>query len=252
MGRIIMWFILLLIYPIFAQELPIVSFSSTGDFSTFLVNPNQSIEIPIFILNVNNLSYIDIILEYNRSIVYPEKILNGDFNITYEILEEDKILFLSNTTNFSGDLLLARIVFKAIGPLGKKSNLILIVNEIRDTNYENMYYQVSEGIIKIGSKSKSGTKLDPSLENLINVENKTKYAKENNLNVTNGKVKVKIITDSEEEIKFVNITELKNLTKNQSIKKIEPYREFHWETYILPIIILFIITILILLYRSLK
>jgi hypothetical protein len=257
MGRIIMkvWLmvILFLIYPVIAQELPAISFSSTGKAATFLILPDNVVEVPVYILSVNNLSYADITLKFDNDVIYPERILAGDFNISYEIIE-DKIVFLLNLNeSFSGDLLLAKVVFKAIGKLGESSYLNLIVNELRNSNNKNMFYKTSSGIVNIGSEENIGKKeVDSAIQGLIEAENKTEFAEKNNLVVEDGKVKVKLTTDNGEEEKFVDINELENLTKNQSIKRIELCREYHWENYIIPILLVLIVIVLILTYKKLR
>ena len=249
MGRIVTWFwiIIFLISPVVAQNIPRISFTNTGETMTLLIHPNEMREIPIYLLKVTNLSYADIILKFDSTILYPERILSGDFNINYDIIEDNKIVLILNLSKgFSGDLLLTKITFRVIGEIGESSYLNLVVNELRNTEDKNMFYTISRGIVHIVRE------IDPTIQDLLKAENKTEFAEENNLIIEDGKIKIKITTDTGEKDIFIDPNELENLTKNQSLKKIELYRKFNWEDYLIPILLVAVIIILILTYKELR
>lgn len=260
---------LFLISPVFALNLTTISFEKdisknlellTADktkvlVTTFSTKKGSTEEVPIWIINANNLSNVSLSILYDKNVIKPEEILPGDFNISYS--SGDKITMeLNLNESYSGDLLLAKTVFRAIGEEGESSPLEIEVYELLNNNSTQIPYTTIDGTFVIERTSTTeekggGDKLDPTLEGLMEAENQSKYAEENDLNLTDGKVKVEITTDEGKEQKTVDIEDLQNLTENQSIQKIEPYREFNWKNYLIPIILIIIILILALIYKEL-
>ncbi|NWJ43685.1 hypothetical protein HX837_05730 [Marine Group I thaumarchaeote] len=97
-----------------------------------MMNIQNTINIPIFIYNVSELESIQLKIEYDKSIVVAEDIienpvgiLDGGYTFTINITEQGVIELSigSNSANvFSGSGMIAQITFKSIGSLGEFSH----------------------------------------------------------------------------------------------------------------------------------
>ncbi len=272
-GKVILLIFLLFFFltPIHSLNVAIISFEKdlsenlevlTADktkvlTTLFSAEKNETKEVPIFISNVVNLSNATIFVKYDKNIIEPETILNGDFNFSYIRIDKftDKIkITLNSNKSFTGDFLLASVIFRAIGDEGETSSLTFEVEKLL-ANSKEVPYKTIDGVFNIKVKEfkeKRSKKIADVLEEFIKAENKSKFAGDYNLEIEDDKVKVEITTDEGKEQKEVNVDELKNLTENQSIIKIEPYRGFNWGDYIIPIVLLFIILGLALIYKGLR
>ena len=90
-----------------------------------MMNPDTTLNIPIFIYNVSELESIQLIIEYDESIILAEEIienpvgiLDGGYTFTTDLIELGIIQLTigSNSANvFSGSGMIVQITFKSIG-----------------------------------------------------------------------------------------------------------------------------------------
>lgn len=251
--------------PTYASDVTILSFEKDPSEDTdvftadktkvfgaaFLAEKNSTKEVPVFITNVINLSNTSLFIEYDKNVIIPEDILNGDFNVSY-VIGDDIEINLDLNESFTGDLLLANILFRAVGNEGESSSLTIEVDSLMDTNSEEIFYVTFEGVFNINIKeeeeemdSEGDDKLGGDLGGLVNAENRSKFAEENNLDVEDNKVRVIIQTNNTTEDKFVDIDDLLDLANNETIKNIKAYKQIPEK--LLVIVIIFVVATVLLL-----
>ena len=267
--------VLLLIFfltPINALDITTISFSQnvskilpilTADktkvlITSFSAEKNETKEVPVYIADVVNLSEASIFVKYDNSVIEPENVSNGDFNISYSISGNIKINLDLNET-FTGDFLLAEIVFRAVGNEGESTPLTVEVDKFLDNNSNELPYITVDGIFYIPIKDveemngEGKYKIDDKLSGLINAENKSRFAEENNLEFKDNKIRVIIETNNTTEDKFVNICDLSNLANNNTIKNIRAHREIlNKELIIIGLVALAAIVIVLIGLKFLK
>ena len=257
--------IIFFLTPIYALNVATISFSKNVDeilpiftadkvkvlTTSFSAEKNEIREVPVYITNAVNLSKAVVLVKYDNSVIRPENISSLDFNISYTIEDCVKIT-LDLNKSFTGDLLLAKIAFRAIGNEGDSTSLIIKVDKFLDNNSNEIPYLIIDGIFNIKIKDKGefrngNSKLGDTLTEFLNAENKSKFASENNLVFKDNKIKVIIETNNTTEIRSVNIDELLNLTKNETIKNIRVYtKTSNKELIIIGFVLVIIITVFIL------
>ncbi|MCK4730062.1 MAG: hypothetical protein KAT28_01980 [Candidatus Aenigmarchaeota archaeon] len=236
------------------EILPCFTADKTKIFVThFSAEKNETKEVPIYITSVSNLSEVVVFIKYNNKVIKPDYISDGNFNISYMVEDEIKINLNLNET-FTGDFLLAKIFFKAIGDGGESTSITIEVDKFLDNNSNEIIYLTLNGMFSINLEYAEETKdseggVDSSLEGLINSDNPAEYAEKNNLEFEDGKVKVVMETNDSKEEKFVSIDELNNLTNNETITRISPYREIPVKEIIIILAIIILLIILILKLR---
>ena len=152
-----------------------------------------------------------------------------------------------------------KIKFRLTGYEKESSALNFEINDIFDENEDEIQYILVNGIVHIegdesqeqenGDEKDSEDKIDSVLEGLINSGNPAEFAEKNNLEFEDGKIKVVIETNNSKEEKFVSVDELNNLTTNDTIIKISPYREIPIKEIIIILVIIILLIILILKLR---
>ena len=255
--------IIFFLTPIYALNIATISFSQnetlpifTADnvkvlVTSFSAEKNEIKEIPVYILNAVNLSKAIIHVKYDNSVIKPENISNGDFNTSY-VVEDGVKITLDLNESFTGDILLAKIFFRAIGNGGDSTSLILKIDKFIDNNSNEIPYIPIEGIfnIKIKDKkedsNKENNKLGNTLSEFLNAENKSKFAEENNLVFKDNKIKVIIETNNTTEIRSVNTEELLDLTNNNTIKNIKAYKKTPKLIIILAVLVTIAVFLIIL------
>lgn len=258
--------VLLLIFfltPINALNITTISFSKnvsgilpvlTADktevlITSFSAEKNEVEDVPVYIADAVNLSEAIIFVKYDNSVIKLENVSNGDFNISYAVEDGVKITLDLNET-FTGDFLLAKIAFRAIGNEGESTSLTIEVDKFQDNNSNEIPYLTIDGMFYIPIKDVEeregggNNKLDDALEGLINAENKSRFADENNLEFKDNKVRVIIETNNTTEDKFVNICDLPDLANNDTIKNIRGYRKIS-EKYLIFLTIIILIILLV-------
>jgi len=261
-----------LFIPAYALDMAVLSFSQnvseilpvfTADkaevlITSFSAEKNEIKEVPVYINDVVNLSEAVIFVKYDNSIIEPENVSNGDFNISYAVEDGIKITLDLNET-FTGDFLLAEIVFKVIGEEGESTALNIEVDKFLDNNSNEIPYLIINGMFYIPIKDREekegggNDKIGKDLSGLINAENKSKFADENNLEFKDNKVRVIIETDNTTEDKFVDIDDLLDLANNDTIKNIRAYRKIlNKELIIIGLIALAVIVMVLIILKFLK
>jgi len=261
-----------LFIPAYALDIAVLSFSQnvseilpvfTADkaevlITSFSAEKNEIKEVPVYINDVVNLSEAVIFVKYDNSIIEPENVSNGDFNISYAVEDGIKITLDLNET-FTGDFLLAEIVFKVIGEEGESTALNIEVDKFLDNNSNEIPYLIINGMFYIPIKDREekegggNDKIGKDLSGLINAENKSKFADENNLEFKDNKVRVIIETDNTTEDKFVDIDDLLDLANNDTIKNIRAYRKIlNKELIIIGLIALAVIVMVLIILKFLK
>ena len=248
---------LVLLSPVLATT--VISFDKNTDNSTTLFSgsKNSVIEVPVWIINSDNLSDLSLFIIYDGEIITPEKITKGVDELEYVVYKDEIKTQTNFNENRSGDFLLMNIDFLLTGQKGESTTLIF---EVASEKNEFDYILIN-GIVDIekdeentnpdgGDNGKdSGEKIDSDLRGLIISGNPTEYAEKNNLEFEDGKIKVVIETNDSKEEKFVSIDELNNLTNNDTITRISPYREIPIKEIIIILTIIILLIILILKLR---
>ena len=260
------WLILMILFlasPVSAEPITISFEENPLGESYFSAYVNETKEVPVYVENAVNLSILEIKVAFDGEIIDLENV-RKEANINYNWTSNGIEISFNPDEPYTGSLLLATLVFRAKDPLGQSTAIFLEVSKAIDNLSDEISYQTFNGIFDVkipdetereGSDSLGGdskSKLDSSLEGLMQADDREQYAEENNLNFTDGKVKVDIITDKGKEERIVSVDDLKNLANDSSIKKIEPHREFNWKGYLIPIILFIIILGLALIYRGLR
>jgi len=156
-----------LFIPAHALDMAVLSFSQnvseilpvfTADkaevlITSFSAEKNEIKEVPVYINDVVNLSEAVIFVKYDNSIIEPENVSNGDFNISYAVEDGIKITLDLNET-FTGDFLLAEIVFKVIGEEGESTALNIEVDKFLDNNSNEIPYLIINGMFYIPIKDR--------------------------------------------------------------------------------------------------
>ncbi len=247
---------LILLSPVMATA--VVSFeenANEGMLTSFSSDKNIILEIPIWIKNTANISYIDFSIRYDEGVIMPEEVIKNINELEYQILQNE----IKSEIDFDGisgeKILLMKIKFRLTGYEKESSALKFEINDIFDENEDEIQYILVDGIVHIESdESQEGeknaeNKIDPSIEGLINSANPAEYAEKNNLEFEDGKVKIVIETNDSKEEKFVSMDELNNLTTNDTIIKISPYLEIPVKEIIIIFAIIILLIILVLKLR---
>ncbi|RLI99375.1 MAG: hypothetical protein DRP06_03565 [Candidatus Aenigmatarchaeota archaeon] len=245
---------LVLLSPVIATA--VISFDENTNNETitsFSSDKNLILEIPVWIKNSANISYLDFSIKYDESVIKPEKITKNIDEIECQILQNE----IKTEFDFSKipyeDFLIIKIAFRLTGYEKESSVLKFEINDIFNENEDEIPYILVNGIVTIennGSQEEdSKRRMDSSLSDLINSNNPTEYAEKNNLEFEDGKVKVVVETNNSKEEKFVSVDELTNLTNNNTITKISPYREIPIKEIIIILLIIILLIILILKLR---
>ncbi len=256
--KIFLAIFLLSLIPVYASDISILSFEEnlnetsvilTADktkvsVTSFSTEKNESEEVPVYIDDVVNLSEVVIFVKYDNSVIKPENVSNGDFNVTYTIEDEVKIN-LDLNESFTGDFLLAEIFFRVVGDEGESTSLTIEVSNFLDNNSNKIPYLTIDGMFYIPIKnreeksSRGSYRIGDNLSGLIRAENKSKFADENNLEFEDNKVRVIVETNNTTEDRFIVVDNLSDLVNNDTIKNIRPYREkTNKELIILAIILI--------------
>ena len=248
---------LVLLSPVMADT--VISFDKNTDnitITSFSSEKNKVLEVPVWVKNTDNISYLCFSILYDEEIIKPEKIIKGVDEIEYTILQDEIRTELDFNKNYTDDFLLMKITFRLTGYEGESSALKIEINNIIDKNKDELPCLLVDGIINIkrtekndGKENDGNNKIDNDLSDLMNAKNKSEYAEKNNLEFEDGKVKVVIETNDSKEEKFVSIDELKNLTNNKTITKINPYRQIPVKEIIIILAIIILLIILILKLR---